>query len=68
VSYIIVKGGTAVLDDTGATEMDVFGDDDGQVLLFSHRIDAEDYADWLDEPVELFVIEAPEGMTGVEVL
>lgn len=68
MSYIIVKGGSAVLDDNGTVDLDVFGDEDGQVLLFNHRIDAEDYADWLDEAVELFVVEAPEGMCGVEVL
>ena len=68
MSYIIVKGGSATVTDDGDIELDVFGDDEGRVLLFHHRFDAEDYADWLDEAVELTVIEAPEGMEGVYAL
>jgi hypothetical protein len=67
VSYIIVKGGSAVIEGEDIC-MDVIGDDEGHVMLFTHRFDAEDYADFLDEAVELHVIEAPEDMTGVVVL
>lgn len=68
MSYIIVKGGTGTVEDDGSVCLDVFADDEGNIMLFAHRIDAEDYADWLDEAVELIVVEAPDDMTGVEML
>lgn len=68
MSYVIARSFVIGDDDQPDVMLDILSVEEGP-LIFHHRTDAEDYLDALDDvDVEMAVIEAPEGLTGVEVV
>lgn len=68
MKYVIARSYIIGDDDEPDVVLDILSVDAGP-LIFHHRLDAEDFLDAADDvDVEMAVIEAPEGIKGVEVV